>query len=536
MSANKTARILMPVITVVAVIALTILIVFLVYARRQPSKKPCLAHRRSDRAPASQADDPIVLPGGRPEDATLAQTNPDEYAWKLFLAINRQALAGKRGVPDPSKPTVGAYEDDKSVIWETWALSSGGREGNAPLPEINHSEVFRNQGETPRPWDQLGTSDKSFEELPAKRLEGLFEFAESARIAAAKKTPSFSPQALRNSIEQTTMDPRFIDPSLAEQVAGSGEEVRMNRATFEHIVAHNLYNIEGLEEAFRKYVNSPDPNNPERINVPPAAQEIKAKWVRIREEDKPRFHWRTLPVAGGGPPQIWGLTALHITTKDLDHWFWCDFEHVDYLALPVHSVDRTLDNESDRGELASRDSTTRGPAAQHAAVDCQNNIIGGMREETAGTKWENYRLRGTQVNFTCINESTCETNPTILANTQIEKGFQQSSSCITCHARASIGLRASETKFLPKTLRAFLSVQMVAPQGFVLTGLIGEQKEEWFFDKDTHQRAFIQTDFMWSPSFRAMSTKAPVPAAASTPAPTTCPSPCPLPSPAKPSP
>src|ERR1044071_4638864 len=33
-----------------------------------------------------------TIPGGRPEDATMAATKPDEYAWQLFLALNRQAL------------------------------------------------------------------------------------------------------------------------------------------------------------------------------------------------------------------------------------------------------------------------------------------------------------------------------------------------------------------------------------------------------------------------------------------------------------
>ena len=51
-----------------------------------------------------------------------------------------------------------------------------------------------------------------------------------------------------------------------------------------------------------------------------------------------------------------------------------------------------------------------------------------------GTVWENYRLRGTQVDFV---DSTGK--PTLLANSHIESDFQTTASCISCHARATIG-------------------------------------------------------------------------------------------------
>lgn len=49
-----------------------------------------------------------------------------------------------------------------------------------------------------------------------------------------------------------------------------------------------------------------------------------------------------------------------------------------------------------------------------------------------GTKWANYRLRGTQVDF--INSIG---RPVILSNSQIERGFLRSS-CIRCHADATV--------------------------------------------------------------------------------------------------
>ena len=509
-------------------------VLFLYY--RRDSNKPCQAQVIN----VPGTEDPNVMPGGRPQDIAMAQSDPDEYAWKLFLAINRQALAGKRGVPDPKHPTIREYEDNKPVIWETWALSSGGRNGKHPPPAINTSEVFRDRGEKPDPWDQLKPETKSLEFFAAKQFAGFTQSVDSEMTAELMSRGLSEKDAMHVSSQNPTA--LFIPPGVDEQDQGIAEEVRMNRATFEHVVEHNLYNLEGLEDAFRKYRDSPDPNNPEKIDVPAASQEIKAKWVRIREEDKPRYHWRMLK-GRNGQVQIWGLSALHITTKDLQNWYWSDFEHIDYLQLPVQSVDPHFGTAvGDRGEVSSRDTTTRtySQDPQHAAKDCNGKWIEGMREETAGTKWANYRLRGTQTTFMCGDpfDAKCGQIPTILANTQLERGFQQTSSCMTCHGRASIGERQDPLKdFYPNRMKPFLDIQFLRPAGpgsFNLIGAVGEIKDEWFHDPKTKSLILAPTDFMWSLPERAMSKTAPLP---SKPAPRAiCGQPCPVPSPTKPSP
>src|ERR1700709_2435744 len=68
-------------------------------------------------------------PGGTAESAQMTVQNPDEYAWRLFLFINRQAKLGIAGVADPDKPTVKDYDENKDVVWETWALAS--RDGHS---------------------------------------------------------------------------------------------------------------------------------------------------------------------------------------------------------------------------------------------------------------------------------------------------------------------------------------------------------------------------------------------------------------------
>ena len=237
----------------------------------------------------------------------------------------------------------------------------------------------------------------------------------------------------------------------------------MNRATYEYICNHDLYSIEGLEEAFRRG---------QELAFPTTAKEIKARWVLIEEADKPRFHWRAV-TGDNGDEQLWGLSSLHIITRDLPNWFWCDFEHVDF--------------ERD-AEQYSQDTTTRGedpPAGRD-----------GVREDTRGTKWETMRLRGAQIDFV-----DAQGRPTILANTQIEHGFQQQSSCLTCHSRATVGLRSARPD-LPGWQANTLPLNLAVRQ--VLEEAVGAPDPDWFVD-EYNQRRFLQTHFLWSPPFRALS-------------------------------
>ncbi len=160
----------------------------------------------------------------------------------------------------------------------------------------------------------------------------------------------------------------------------------MNRATFDFIVDNELWYVEGQQVMF-------DTGTP--IAFPEESKEIKAQWRLIDQDAADRYHTATF-INDDGEDELWGLTSLHITTKDVPNWFWATWEHADNTDLEaiVPSVDTH-----------------------------------GLPDQLVGTKWENYVLRGSQVDFV---DSTGR--PTILANSQIEDGFQETSSCITCHA------------------------------------------------------------------------------------------------------
>jgi len=396
-------------------------------------------------------------PGGTPTDVTVAVTNPHEYAWQLFFFLNRQALPGKAGEVDPNKETIRDFDDDKAVVWETWALASG---GILLAPgEVNRSEVFRSRGETPVKWDELSrdTSEKLFDfSLTDLAIEA---GTHPNTVSPSNSTFKFSPEPG----EPCLLTPRECDVR--------SYEVRMNKSTFETIRANNLYSIEGLEAKFVKAITS---DNRDIIAFDPAAKEIKAKWIRLCAamdakctELKKKYHWRSLTARDGKTREIWGLSALHIITRDLPNWFWTDFEHVDFER---------------HAKTPSVDPTTRGLGAPSGKD--------GLRNETAGTKWQYYRLRGVQTEY--VDKFG---KPTILADTQIEPD-ESHSSCITCHALATVGLRArTPTEPYPRALAA-----EHLPPKFE----IGVPDPNAFFDLS--KLKYIQTHFLWSVPFRAHST------------------------------
>jgi hypothetical protein len=208
-----------------------------------------------------------------------------------------------------------------------------------------------------------------------------------------------------DSLIQAKFDPSF-DPN-----GNLNNETRMNKAAFKFIVDNKLYYVEG-QECFH--------DAGKKVVFPQEAMEIKAQWRvlgdvnKVPKETLDKYHWA---VYNG---KVFGLSGLHITTKDLPNWLWATFEHVDNPIPELPDVDRS-------GYPPSKLGMPLPPVLKN-------------------TKWEYYRLRGTITDFTSSKGET-----TILGNTQIEQGFQMSSSCISCHARATIGdkLVLSPGTFVP---------------------------------------------------------------------------------------
>ena len=317
-------------------------------------------------------------PGGDAESARLAIQESDEYAWKLFLWINRQGQSGIAGQADPSKASVLEYDEDKDVVWENWALAS--RDGQS------EAEVFLANGAQPGTWAELPRGKPVSKALDRNRTNAHRLLSRNQMFSRGELAPQFVIQ----------------EPE--------SDEVRMNQSTFEFVRDNTLYNRQGLAANFAAAIAA---KNRDAIQFPSSAKEVKARWDKIDASQKSRYHWRTIG------SDVYGLRAFHIITKDLPMWFWTDFIHVD---LEVAEPD------------PCHDATTRGSSAAHGHD--------GIRNETVGSKWQNYRLKGSQVTFTDSRGV-----PTILGNQLIEFGNAKVSSCITCHAGAGVASDGSPNFF-----------------------------------------------------------------------------------------
>lgn len=367
-----------------------------------------------------------------PQDTVASLTDTDRYAWRLFIALNWPADVAKREA-DPTRK----FGENATSVWESWKLSSG-----------RNDEVFLQNGQDPGPWlpgkPVVTRKLRDFETLPLQQVE---------RRAHNRRVPLF-------------------DPIIAD--AGANEN-HMNKDAYEFFRKNELYNVEGQEALFNKaqavFMKAASEERPIdfsefRLDFPLNAKEVKAQWRPIGEEEKSRYRWEEF-IDANGQKKIFGLTALHITTKDLPNWLWATFEH----------VDNPKRDGAEPWILPTRD---RAAGA--------NGFPEKMGIE--GTRWENYRLRGTQIEFTNpVGEST------LLANSQIEQSFQTSSSCITCHARAAIG---------PQVMRAANRLSIFAHEyGETVVGSVGVLDESLFVRKSsanpkTGELQYVPLDFVWS--------------------------------------
>jgi hypothetical protein len=394
----------------------------------------------------AEAQGGITEPGGDASGAQMALTSPFEFAWKLFLFVNHPARTGVAGQADETKKLGEMLS--QPVVWESWALASG---SSAQLG-IDNSEVYKLDGSKPAEWDKL------------VRPQG--------RKILDQNLEQLAFQTMRTGIR-----PRF-DATLPAQ-----QEVRMNRATYDFVRDNGMYSRDGLVKLLDN-ANS----NRGLIKFLAGSKEVKAQWHPILEVEKSRYLWRE--VEQNGQRVAFGLVALHIITKDLPNWFWADFGHVDcekginacdterlrqFGILPPSQVQEVA--LTDPVDPTTRDTGSGNPPTGKD----------GVRNETVGTVWENYILRGTQTDFT-----TAWGNATILSNPVIENSFQKSS-CMSCHARASVGVTKTGANRLDTLSPGDPTLGSPSP------ALFGSGEGV----SDPGKILYLQTDFIWSAPFRA---------------------------------
>jgi len=400
---------------------------------------------------------------------------PSKHAWDLFVALNHPALdeAIVRGMPDCSTPfgTPG-----RTSVWETWR--------NAGHPSENLSgEVFLPGGVEPPDWNDKSLPDEKPGSVPPEAIKDIVSIANTESSPASPlDNVSFHDLGFLDSTKV-----QFSEDGVYNGGGGFGE-TRMNRSTYDFIKLNCLWSSDGL----KRYAKAVQSGIKPPIVFPSDSIEVKAAWIGLEENNVPVEMQKSFYTAEYKGKR-YGLVALHILTKDVPKWFWATFHHRDQMKLT-----------KPEGRLPFR-----------PGLEIEDEY--GQPAVVKGTVWENYVLGGTQTDFDSPLGS-----PTILSDAHIEKGFVRSS-CISCHSTATIS--PDKDPPVPNQARAICALSAgqndIGLSTDVCKRVIGEKYfrsnsggvdelvaerasplPEWFA-KNGNASYYVQTDFLYSMTFRA---------------------------------
>ncbi|MES0880664.1 hypothetical protein [Roseibium sp. SCP14] len=286
------------------------------------------------------------------------------------------------------------------------------------------------------------------------------------------------------------------------------------------------------------------PRVPAIVEFPIRSIVVKANWLSLENARKigldpddpqqPFIKMDLISMNGGTAirkvePHI--LVAFHIVSKDLPNWFWSTFEHAanpgrcDFTGcndsfgfasttlpqtddtdlqtaaanfIPPHQMKEVGSDETAMFDLAKsyagedrmRPALDNLLTALQIATASEDNVSGlpGPRDKA----WRSYRLKGTQTDFVSATGRS-----TLLGNSVTEAGLVNSSSCISCHARAAIDQRG----LVPFGMR----INRLNAAG-ISESAAGTPEEGWFYvnayygvngeEQATEVRA-VQSDFVF---------------------------------------
>ncbi len=249
----------------------------------------------------------------------------------------------------------------------------------------------------------------------------------------------------------------------------------------------------------------------------------------INPPNNPDYPYLTVYLDGDGStgsvPGYYYLVAMTNASKDLPNWHWYAIEHValpgrcDYIGCNDsfgYSANPTAQPGANFGPsfippmIGLNDDKTTGndplfvtgqvydPAATGEVITEElAAMFAALGIATAETDpdpkvisaddpaWLNYRLKGTQTDFT-----TSGGVPTGMGASITEGGFVNTASCITCHSQASadkdgtVGMQGVGASWLPSVL-GYAEVEMGAPL------------MSWFYQNGGPSVSATQIDFVW---------------------------------------
>ncbi|MGY4640736.1 hypothetical protein [Pseudomonas sp. TE24901] len=261
-----------------------------------------------------------------------------------------------------------------------------------------------------RVWETLKPSDQVYLKNGAQPLPYAQRVPVPAAVLTQAKALGMNTSRLFHNLNATQqVDGLILQMGGQVPAAEKGQAVRfqllMGQDTFNYIVQQNVYNVNGQAALTSD------------LNFPSTAWELKAAWLWIGSDATYQqqlandgYYIAQAYYQQGDTYQVGyaALSGLHVINKLNPNWVWTTFEN-------VNNSKYTVTNATPATPMTN----STGPTA--AAQPVNSSF------QAANPTLAQYELIGVQ----------SETNPTLLANSQLESAFQSESSCFACHGTAA---------------------------------------------------------------------------------------------------
>ncbi|NNE14894.1 MAG: hypothetical protein HKN51_07940, partial [Saprospiraceae bacterium] len=212
------------------------------------------------------------------------------------------------------------------------------------------------------------------------------------------------------------------------------EELRINKVMFDYIQEMGLYNQNTVYKLAKAG----------KINFPEKAMMIKAQWMPVDSSQVGKYYTKIIDgtdiyTGESTGYTLMGMVGFHLVTHELPNWVWSTFE---YKGNP---------GMCDYIGCKDKFGNTQAFIPKNDTINLGYSQIGGpskalldlFDEFNVPDVFQNYRLKGSQTEYTDNKGDTL-----ILGNSILEMNLVPSSSCISCHARATLNNRPGDRKNL----------------------------------------------------------------------------------------
>ena len=279
-----------------------------------------------------------------------------------------------------------------------------------------------------------------------------------------------------------------------------------------------------------------------RLDLPPDAIMIKSNWVSATLVDAIKRRYPKEMVQFGAAedyirhPLMTQVTtpegdtcklqdshylmSFHVSSKDVPQWVWATFEHMNnpgrcdytgcndsfgFLTEQPEGGKTNFIPPNQKNDGLAQSSTVLENDMQYPAGTVTAPLKAMLRAQGVATgqqsgvfanpgdvAWANYRLKGSQVDFT-----DHQGRPTHLGNSITEAGFMGRSSCIGCHARAGAALLGDGDKATVNTIPLGVFEAELSEFGYAQSHH-GVPVHAWYYkDNPSFDLQVLQTDFIW---------------------------------------